>query len=633
VYFDARDKARKQAQEDAAPKLIADYIAALQGTGGGAATGGAAAPAAPGVPSLMALGQGMQVKAPASGVHVAKTEADVQRLERATGMVVDPADLDKTIRTAYGEDPNNPAAVAAVIRNRANQSGMTPTQVVHAPGQFEPWSDPAARARMAALDPGSAEYKRIAAAVEPALRGEVDPTGGADHFFAPKAQAALGRPEPEWAKGQPGTDIGPQRYFKLGYGGGAAPQVSQADLPVERGAPAQGFAIPGGAGGAPPSSGSTFTGFGGVGASGANPEALAAAAKLAANPVTRAFGLQEVTRLAGGGQWQLQTVGDNTVLFNARNGQIVAVPGMSKPNVDIREVNGRLVAVDKNKLTSSDITPAGMQPGFRALTDPAERARFGIPTDDRRPYQVGPDGKLATPGGGQTVNVDTKSETAEAGEVGKAAGKALGEMYGAANGAATSLQRYTRLSSLLDQIETGKLTPGRVTVAAWAKAAGVSDEALTKLGLDPKMPGTAQAIQSIINQSVTGSIGAGGMPANNFSDADRNFLVDVFPKISNDPRGNALILETGRRMEQLKLEKAKAFREWKAQPGNKSASFFDFDTEWNQRIAGESVFADLAERAKAIGGGGGGGGASFQGGPLPVGGSANVGGVTIQRVR
>lgn len=42
---------------------------------------------------------------------------------------------------------------------------------------------------------------------------------------------------------------------------------------------------------------------------------------------------------------------------------------------------------------------------YRPLTDPAERAAYGIPAEDKAPYQIGPDGKVsAVGGGGITIN-------------------------------------------------------------------------------------------------------------------------------------------------------------------------------------------------------------------------------------
>lgn len=134
------------------------------------------------------------------------------------------ADLDAVIRTVYGEAGREPEvgqkAVAAVIRNRADRGGLAFADVVRAPGQFEVWSDPKARARMERLTPGSEPYEAIRAVVEPVVFGEEpDPTGGATHFYSPRAQKALGRNAPAWDDGS-GEDIGNHRFFRLADAGG-----------------------------------------------------------------------------------------------------------------------------------------------------------------------------------------------------------------------------------------------------------------------------------------------------------------------------------------------------------------------------------------------------------------------------
>lgn len=140
-----------------------------------------------------------------------------------------PDDLDSIVRTVYGEAANQPPegqrAVAEVILNRARESGMSPHDVVMAKGQFEPWGS--RRSELEGLDTNSPVYKAIMANILPALAPD-DPTGGADHFFAPKAQAALGRAPPAWAEGQQGTDIGDHRFFNLQ--GGQTTQAGGAGI-------------------------------------------------------------------------------------------------------------------------------------------------------------------------------------------------------------------------------------------------------------------------------------------------------------------------------------------------------------------------------------------------------------------
>jgi len=134
-------------------------------------------------------------------------------------------DRDLAIRTMLAEagsqGPEGLQAVGSVIRNRAvagNYGGDTPTGVVTARNQFEPWNTPQGRQRMGGYDPNGPAYTQASQALERAYAGE-DPTRGATHFYAPKAQAALGRRPPSWDNGR-GEDIGDHRFF-----GGAAPNM------------------------------------------------------------------------------------------------------------------------------------------------------------------------------------------------------------------------------------------------------------------------------------------------------------------------------------------------------------------------------------------------------------------------
>jgi spore germination cell wall hydrolase CwlJ-like protein len=144
-------------------------------------------------------------------------------------------DRDLLARTVLAEagnqGPTGMQAVANVVRNRAaagNFGGDTVPGVVQKPFQFEPHNTADGRARMAAIDPNSPQYQNATAAIERAYTGD-DPTRGATHFYAPKAQAALGRPVPAWAQGQPAQDIGDHRFL----GGAGAPPVMAGASPSD----------------------------------------------------------------------------------------------------------------------------------------------------------------------------------------------------------------------------------------------------------------------------------------------------------------------------------------------------------------------------------------------------------------
>jgi hypothetical protein len=129
---------------------------------------------------------------------------------------------DQYVRTVYGEARGEPVAgqqaVAYTIRNRSKSGGESSQDVIFRPNAYEPWNNPTTRAQLEALDPNSADYQKIlTGVVRPVMSGQAqDPTGGATHFYSPKAQAALGRETPSWATGNQ-TTIGGHTFFYPGY--------------------------------------------------------------------------------------------------------------------------------------------------------------------------------------------------------------------------------------------------------------------------------------------------------------------------------------------------------------------------------------------------------------------------------
>jgi spore germination cell wall hydrolase CwlJ-like protein len=208
-YREADQAAAKNADDNKA------MIAAL--LGGGAAQPVAAAPAA-------AVASPVAPAAPGPAPVAADTTGKIYRNDEPSPL--DPpsgADRDNAIRTVYGEAGNEPTkgqlAVASVIRNRAVDGGYggdTPTAVVRAPNQFEPWNGGPALTRMQALSPDSPQYAAIGKVVDAAYgtggRAPDDPTEGKTMFYSPAAQAALGRPAPSWAKGD-GQVIGGHTFY------------------------------------------------------------------------------------------------------------------------------------------------------------------------------------------------------------------------------------------------------------------------------------------------------------------------------------------------------------------------------------------------------------------------------------
>lgn len=141
-------------------------------------------------------------------------------------------DRDLMIRTILGEaaneGPQGQAAVAHVILNRAaagSYGGKSPSEVVLAPKQFEPWTTRAKE--LLAIKPNDPAYRETSDILDMVTGGDVpDPTNGATHFLnaqVVKARAAAacrigqnGRScdnsLPDWAK-QPVATIGAHTFY------------------------------------------------------------------------------------------------------------------------------------------------------------------------------------------------------------------------------------------------------------------------------------------------------------------------------------------------------------------------------------------------------------------------------------
>lgn len=179
--------------------------------GGGAVTG--SAPPAAAAPIASAPTTAAPGAAPSDALARIYSADEPSPLDPPAG-----AERDAAIRTIVAEAGNQPPegqnAVASVIRNRAvngGYGGENAGAVVQSPNQFEPWNTQGGRSRMAAIDPSGSAYANAGRALDSAYAGN-DPTNGAMNFFAPRAQAALGRPPPAWGRG-PGQDIGDHRFF------------------------------------------------------------------------------------------------------------------------------------------------------------------------------------------------------------------------------------------------------------------------------------------------------------------------------------------------------------------------------------------------------------------------------------
>lgn len=229
------------------------------------------------------------------------------------------------------------------------------------------------------------------------------------------------------------------------------------------------------------------------------PEQAQALRGLIANPQTRAFGMQLLQQQVVGKTPQWEKLNDGT-LYDKNSGRIMSATGGSV---------------------------------YRMLTDPAERAKYGIPDDDKRPYQLDPGGKLSSVGGASTsVTIDQKGEGAFEQEAGKATAKRFNE----------TIEAGTRANSMLGDINTMREISSRVgsqgsaadikaTLGPYAEALGLKLEGLDDI----------QAFESVI-QRLAPQMRVPGSGAT--SDIEFKGMLAALPRLRNSPEARARIMDT-----------------------------------------------------------------------------------------
>lgn len=173
-----------------------------------------------------------------------------------------------------------------------------------------------------------------------------------------------------------------------------------------------------------------------------------------------------------------------------------------------------------------------------------------------------------------STTVVNKQESAEAKTVGEFFGNAYADVQKAGMNASAKLNRYERLGSLLEGVNTGKLTPLGVELAKTAHSLGIK--------IDPTLSNkeAAQALSSEIALELRNPSGGAGMPGA-MSDKDREFLVSMVPGLATTPGGRKLMLETAKKLAKRDQEVAQFAREYRARNGSIDEGFYNELAAWS----------------------------------------------------
>lgn len=170
--------------------------------------------------------------------------------------------------------------------------------------------------------------------------------------------------------------------------------------------------------------------------------------------------------------------------------------------------------------------PAG--PGFKPLTDPAERAKYGIPAEDKRPYQLGPGNKLINPPPETRLNIDQRAESAFETKAGQLQAERLDKIVQEGMSAKSMIADMTALKDIGSRVTTGKTAEIKAALGPYAEALGVKIDDL----------GDLQAYESIV-QKLAPQMRVPGSGAT--SDFEMRGFLKALPGLGKTPEGNELI--------------------------------------------------------------------------------------------
>lgn len=207
------------------------------------------------------------------------------------------------------------------------------------------------------------------------------------------------------------------------------------------------------------------------------------------------------------------------------------------------------------------------------------------------PASYGAAEKEAAPVDESSKVILSPSESEQQKKIGASEGARYDEMQKVGSASRGQLNTLNFLEKNLDQISTGKLTPLKTEVKAWASSFGID------LGEEDIPP--AQAVKAISGQlalTLRNTSEGNGMPGA-LSDRDLAFLQSMVPNLGNDPESNKLIIKYSREIAQRNADVAQKARDYiqKNPRGVLDAGFYGELKQWAEK---NPLFKDEQKKAQ-----------------------------------
>jgi hypothetical protein len=168
---------------------------------------------------------------------------------------------------------------------------------------------------------------------------------------------------------------------------------------------------------------------------------------------------------------------------------------------------------------------------YRALVDPAERAQHGIPADDKRPYQLGPSGKLINPPAETRIAIDQRTESKFREKAGGLTAERFNDYVKSGDEARGMVADLDSLREIGSRVTTGKTAEIKAALGPYAEALGVKIDQL----------GDLQAYNAI-TAKMAPRMRVPGSGAT--SDFEMRQYLEALPTLGKTPEGNEIIANT-----------------------------------------------------------------------------------------
>lgn len=167
--------------------------------------------------------------------------------------------------------------------------------------------------------------------------------------------------------------------------------------------------------------------------------------------------------------------------------------------------------------------------------------------------------------------------------------------------AAGDLRSLQQMETALDSFRSGRGSETILSIGQIAQRMGVPDSALKTMGLDANAIASGEQIRAVAGRFVTSALGNKEFPANNFSNADREFLQNQFPGLANSPEGNRIMLAVRKAEAVRRAEIGRAWRDWATQNGETKESAMRFQREVVPQIAQKDIILPAARSVQPMG--------------------------------